>query len=188
MSVVLDRRPGFTLLEILTVLAIMAILGGLVFAATSGMLDKSKRDTASAEMDIIEQALESYKARFGDYPVDTGTYSGTPANAEQFLFNALMGKISPSGGPINVKPMLNYAPLKLANGNYPDPGNSSSVSNWIVDPWGNAYRYQFDPDSSSWTQFGYLLYSAGPDGLYSASSSGENNPSASNNEDNIYAR
>ena len=190
MSLIVEKRLGFTLIEILAVLVIIAILSGLVLAATGGMMEKSKRDTARAEMDIIEQALENYKERFGDYPKDDRSYSGTPANAGEFLFNALMGKISPADGAINVKPMLNHGPLNLATSNFPNPtaDNTSSVTNHVVDPWGNAYKYLYDPEHDSWENYSYLLYSMGPDGEATDPSTGIKNPGDDDNADNVYAR
>ena len=34
-------------------------------------------------------------------------------------------------------------------------GVAALVSNAIVDPWGNAYRYRYDPDDASWENFNY---------------------------------
>ena len=179
MSLIVEKRLGFTMIEILTVLVIIAILSSLLLAATSGMMEKSNRDSASAEMDIIEQALEDYKERFGDYPKE-GTYAGT---SESLLFNALMGRVSPVGGAISVKPMLNYAPLNLSA-----PQQFALVTNTIEDPWGNPYRYQYKPSDTNWTSFGYLLYSEGPDGASTDSSTGVKNLESANNSDNVYAR
>ena len=42
--------------------------------------------------------------------------------------------------------------------------NSVPTNLFLVDPWGNNYLYTYNKASNAWDNFGYALYSQGPDG------------------------
>ena len=63
-------RTGFTLVEILVVISIIALLAGLVVATAVGVVNKSKIQRTQTELKQIETAIETYKARKGFYPPD----------------------------------------------------------------------------------------------------------------------
>ena len=42
--------------------------------------------------------------------------------------------------------------------------NSVPTNLFLVDPWGNNYLYTYNKASNAWDNFGYVLYSQGPDG------------------------
>ena len=50
---------SFTLVELLTVMAIMAILAAVIMAAASGVRAKAARGRASSEIQAISSALDS---------------------------------------------------------------------------------------------------------------------------------
>ena len=49
------------------------------------------------------------------------------------------------------------------NGSLPDE-NLAPTNLFLVDPWGNNYVYTYNKASNAWDNFGYVLYSQGPDG------------------------
>ncbi len=61
-------RKGFTLMEVLIVMAILVILGTIVVTNFSGVLSQSKADSAKIQMQNFEQPLELYKLGVGSYP------------------------------------------------------------------------------------------------------------------------
>ena len=63
-------RFGFTLVEILVVIVIIGILAGLAIPAVNGAIIKARNTATKVEIDILEQALETYKLNYGDYPPD----------------------------------------------------------------------------------------------------------------------
>src|SRR5580658_3702333 len=93
---------SFTLIELLTVMAIIAILAALILAAGNGVMQKGMRSRASSEIQAMSTAAESYKADNGIYPQSDGvlltnnysTYDGATSGDEYqtnstLLFEAL---------------------------------------------------------------------------------------------------
>jgi general secretion pathway protein G len=61
-------RQGFTLMEVLLVLAILVILGSLVVANFSGIFASSKIKAAQAQISALEQQIDIYQLDVGAYP------------------------------------------------------------------------------------------------------------------------
>ncbi len=65
-------RRGMTLIEIIVVIAIIALLTSAVAVAVIPALEQAKRDRAKGiDIPAIKQALDTYYAKKGKYP-DTG--------------------------------------------------------------------------------------------------------------------
>lgn len=62
---------GFTLVEILVVIAIISILIGLLVPTVSYFQYQSRKQSVQSELQRIASALESYNSDFGDYPPST---------------------------------------------------------------------------------------------------------------------
>ncbi len=65
-------RSGFSLVEILVVITIMALLVGLVSNAAINFLDRGEVTTCMANLKQIAQDLELYKQRRGKWPQEKG--------------------------------------------------------------------------------------------------------------------
>jgi prepilin-type N-terminal cleavage/methylation domain-containing protein len=163
-------RTGFSLLELLGVVAIVALLAALVLSAGVGIAQRGRRSRATADLAQLAQALDLYRARFGDYPA-TGPAPNDPlASPDSYdgpgiLYNALTGRRGPSASvcPITAAPT---AIVSMLTCQQPEPvaDGSGQVANAFVDPWGNRYLYWYRT-GGSWIQPAPVLVSAGPDGL-----------------------
>ncbi|MDR1854827.1 MAG: type II secretion system major pseudopilin GspG [Azoarcus sp.] len=64
----ITRHAGFTLLELLVVLAILALLGGLVGPRIMGALGGAKTKTATVQAKNLENAVKTFYLDVGRYP------------------------------------------------------------------------------------------------------------------------
>lgn len=71
-----DSNKGFTLIEILIVVAIIAILAAIALPNYLAAQTRSKVSRARAELQTLATALESYYVDNNDYPPDTNHGSG----------------------------------------------------------------------------------------------------------------
>jgi len=72
------QGAGFTLLELLVVVAIIGLLVGYVAPRYFGQIGKSEVNTAKAQIDAFEKALDQYR-------LDTGHYPGTELGLNALL-------------------------------------------------------------------------------------------------------
>ena len=63
-------RPGFSLIEMTAVLALMAILAGIVTVNVRHHLIAGKQNAARIEISTIAGALESFYSAYGRYPTN----------------------------------------------------------------------------------------------------------------------
>lgn len=80
------RRPGFTLLEVLLVLAILGVIAAMVVPQLLGRQKKAMIDATAASISGLEQALKLYAVdHAGEYPrgsQDALTVLMTPVDAD----------------------------------------------------------------------------------------------------------
>ena len=130
-----NRRTAsaFTLVELLIVIAIIAILASLVLAAASSVQKKGARSRAEGEIAALEAALESFKADNGDYPTNS------ISNSSASLVNNLM----PTNGG---KVYYEFKSKWLSGTNY-------------LDPFGYSYNYIYTNGSPNNGTNNYDLWS-----------------------------
>jgi general secretion pathway protein G len=61
---------GFTLIEVMIVIAIILALSGLVGVAVFAQRDSAKKDTAKVELNTIKRGLEMFRLDFDRWPKD----------------------------------------------------------------------------------------------------------------------
>ena len=74
--ILLRRRSGFTLIEIMVVVVILGLLAALVVPRIGPQVAEAQRTTAQTQIRSIEDALEMYRLHNGFYP---GTQQGLDA-------------------------------------------------------------------------------------------------------------
>ncbi len=171
----LQRQAGkraFTLIELLTVIAIIAILAAITFGVVKGVNERAAIAQAKAELSSLALSLEAYKHQYGDYP-QAGSNAASPStgsaladtSTQYYLFNALSGKLGPALAPITGKRFVDLARFSLETANIPAASGKTSVLNSFLDPWGRRYIYYYRGTGSAWTaNKNFVLFSAGPDG------------------------
>lgn len=155
-------RAALTLIELLMVMAIIALLAGLTFGLMRGATERAHRGQATAELAVIATALESYKRHYGDYP---------RVHSPGEMLQALEGLRGPTGTLMEGRAFLETA--RFTSG--PHAGDAAA----LLDPWGNPYLYRYASGDGI-----YVLLSAGPDGEFAGDPI---DLEASANRDNIFA-
>jgi len=87
-----SRKWGFTLVELLTVLVIIALLVGVLLPALNMVRNTAKEAKQKVQFATIEQAIMAFKGDYGDYPRSNWTGApGTLYEGAQMLAEALVG-------------------------------------------------------------------------------------------------
>ncbi len=103
------REQGFTLLELLVVLGIIALLATVAGPQVLRYLGKARSDTAKAQISAISTALELYALDVGAFPPQDAGLSAlvtAPANAPAWRGPYLKGNgnlLDPWGHPYNYR-------------------------------------------------------------------------------------
>lgn len=111
-----DKQRGITLVELLVVLAILALISAIVVVNVLPERDRAAVRKAQIDIGVIETALDQYRLDMLRYPT---TEQGLEA-----LLNA----------PADVRQPENYRPGGYLRGSLP------------LDPWGEPYQYRIPGD------------------------------------------
>ena len=99
------KQAGFTLIELMVVVVIIAILAGLVIPRFMGETDKAKQAKAKMQIESLESALKMYKLDNGSYPsteqglqalVEAPTAGNLPTNRSGILSSPCTNEKYPS--------------------------------------------------------------------------------------------
>lgn len=62
------KKRGFTIVELLIVIVVIAILATITVVAYRGITDSAKNTSLLSAMDVYEKALMQYQIKYGSYP------------------------------------------------------------------------------------------------------------------------
>jgi prepilin-type N-terminal cleavage/methylation domain-containing protein len=149
------RSLAFTLIEMLTVMAVIAVLASLIMAVNGFVQRKAASERVNGEMAALSTGCENYKVDNGIFPRNDDTDSldprtqGNPTSgayqkASLYLYKALSGDTSPDEAPDFQPEEKTYLPEffkpNVLNARKDDSGRIKGV-NYIQDPFGNSYGY-----------------------------------------------
>ena len=134
-----QRQRGFTLMEMLVVLAILGLLASLVGPAVLNQLGGAKSKTAAIQIKDLEQAMEMYKLDVGRYPTTSQGLDALvkkPSGASGWNGPYLKASVpeDPWGGKYQYKYPGDRAEIDIftygADANPGGDGEYSDVGNW----------------------------------------------------------
>ena len=159
---------GFTLIELMVVIIVIGVVGGIIFSGAGYLFEKQSIKTAQAEIEILKIALNEYRREEGEYPPIEGD-STDFKDFSRDLLNGLYGshkfidgkweRLDKEDKKKSLIPIEKLSILPIAeeeSGTF----NLDEVDHFLVDPWGQPYIYE-DKRKDGFP--GFLLYSMGPD-------------------------
>lgn len=153
----MKRRPptGFTLIEMITVVAVIVVLAGLVIATSGWAFAKANKTKAQGLMKDIKGACEAYRIDNGAFPRDEDTDELDPRidvnpndnkyrKANIYLYSALANDFlpedSPDGEPDDKNKVYKVFRLSELSANKKTDGRIEKVK-YIQDPFGLPFGY-----------------------------------------------
>lgn len=127
------KRVGFTLVEVLVIMAVITVLSAIVLGALPGIWSSMARSRTVTEIQAMETALENFKTDGGQYPPGNATgYNPTdyiPSSVS--LYTNLCGRNSITSA-VTGKSYMTIKRSQLG---------TSGLYSYIQDPFGRAYGY-----------------------------------------------
>jgi prepilin-type N-terminal cleavage/methylation domain-containing protein len=139
---------AFTLVELITVIAIVVILVGMTVGILGSAQKKAGIEHTKGQLALIQNWLEQYKEAYGEYP-PSETSNGRDSEGAKVLYQALTGDGNNLiGGDEGSNGKLEDSELK-ANKSWIDPSHDSNglvakdkKKEYVLkDAFGNAWQY-----------------------------------------------
>jgi prepilin-type N-terminal cleavage/methylation domain-containing protein len=182
-----QNKRAFTLIELLTVIAIIIILTALLFPAIKNALLKSEVAQAQSGISNLSTALRAYYTEYGKWPIsDTaGTWNYVvDANMVSLLSGTDIGTLTSPGPTTELDGVLggssgqfqgNPRKIPFLQFKQSDLGTFTTCQDCYLDPWKKPYYLKLDvtyantiPNPFDNTvpaiTNGFLVWSDGPDG------------------------
>jgi prepilin-type N-terminal cleavage/methylation domain-containing protein len=148
-------EQAFTLIELFTVMAVVAILFGIAFPAYISVMERARKTQAKNDLAQIVTAVNAYYTEYGKYPtVSSGadvTFTGTTPGTSSGSSNAALidvlrnnptGPNSPTVTSLNPRGIIFIQP-PTSNVSNPAKSGIDSAGVWY-DPWGSPYNVMID--------------------------------------------
>lgn len=158
------KHRFFTLVELLTVIAVIAILAGIAIPVVVGMQSKGRETAARADMNAIKLALTQFKTDYSIFPI------APPASGDKLLKAAFKSGDSTADDTLNDGMIAELTTIQTApgTGDVPDSVTSFTYNKkkrkyldapakpvtpivgtrgfMKLDPWGRRYNIAMDTD------------------------------------------
>ncbi len=148
----MKKSKAFTLIELLIVMAVIAILIAIAIPSFRGMQNEARKTKAQGDVRVIKTAIESYYKNNGNLYPDVTNYQTTLKNASPTIMEANLYDPFIAGGSTP----YSYA---LSGGT---PANSNYYVIWSVGPAGtgtaavSAAGIVSAPGDAIWESNGHL--------------------------------
>jgi len=171
-------RFAFTLIELLTVIAIIAILMGLLLPAVNAAKNAAKKAAAKNDLTQLVTAVKQFYTDYGVYPLPSGAsnttdveYGGTPGTTTGLsgadnepivdILRAYTASGSNINSQINTRQTIYLDVPNVKDSTNPKNGlgtgtGKATQGDWY-DPWGRNYVVAIDSNYDGYVSAGVLL-------------------------------
>ena len=177
------RRAGFTLVELLVVIAVIGILATITFGLFKAANIGRNKSKSKGEIQAISMAAQSYRKAYGEFPCCA---TGTDDRFRRDLLDQLLGRrLLRFATPGNPPSLLAFDDASLPGANrqirsflstgdvMTNDDSQISANDWrggnaacreFVDAWGNPYDYRYrvlttQARFQEWKSPGFLVVS-----------------------------
>lgn len=134
------KQQGFTLIELMVVIAIIAILASITIPVIGRAMESARRANARTDLQSIETAVRAYYNEYGRFPHDSGGPDRVYEDDNYELLNALRARDSSSGNPNHEANPRRIIFLEVPERSLSSTGDDARY----IDPWGTPYRIAVD--------------------------------------------
>jgi len=197
------KNKHFTLIELLIVIAIIAVLAAILLPVISNAVTKAEVTKCRAELSTLSNAIKQFESTYGVLPIPSGWKKGDShenefldADAYKWLILILQGESVSSSDNSAYKGYGESAKVNSRKIKFLDiVSNTDGV---FLDPWDKSYYVHFDGDydgkiaepssnkicgllNADNIRYSVVIWSAGPDNKSS------DTYNSSTNKDNVYS-
>jgi type II secretory pathway pseudopilin PulG len=136
------RLAGYTVLEMLIVIAIILILIAGLFSALSKLRERTKKGQAHTLIEKLSSAIENYNLAFRSYPPDIGPGGSTGSQALNYFLTTTFST-APNVAAGQKYASINYGPATMLEDIEKGPPAAGTIQS-IMDPWKSPIVYRFE--------------------------------------------
>jgi len=132
-------RAGFTLMEIMVVIIVIAVLASVAGPMIGSITDQGRASATKSKMSALKSAMLAYQSDVGRLP-----FNGKPGDARDaslYASNEVLGLDSAKN--VLVNDTLGNSTFNITNYSrkWKGPYMDSEPGDFMLDAWGNPFRY-----------------------------------------------
>ena len=133
----IKRKSGFTLMEIMVVIIVIAVLASVAGPMIGSITDQGRASATKSKMSSLKSALLAYQGDVGRFP-----YKGKAVNyAQNYNANDILSSNDETKNVLVTNNNILCGGIKNYQKKWKGPYMDSDVSDFMVDSWGQPIQY-----------------------------------------------